>query len=127
METFTWKYHTQSTEYPAGYTAALGNSYQYAVEPTSVDQRLFKLGFPVLVYYTQADGVTLDLTKDPATNLGLLEEFYKTHRMWKTFIYPHPVYGNVNARFSSPLKVPPGTVGGNGAVHNLGIELLEQP
>lgn len=127
METFIWKYHTQSTEYPAGFSVRLGNSYEFAAEPTSVDQRLFKLKFPTMFYFTEANGVTINVTKEPDINMGALEAFYKVHRMWKTFIYPHPVYGNVNVRFRAPLVVPEGVPGGFGSLQGFGIELIEQP
>ena len=127
METFIWMLHTVSTEYPEGFTAKLGNSYEYAAEPTSVDQRLFKLGFKTMRYFTLADGVTIDPTKVPVVNMAALEAFYKIHRMWKTFIYPHVIYGNVNVRFHKPLVIPPGIEGGGGAVQAFTLELIEQP
>ena len=127
MEIFIWKYHTQSTEYPEGFTAKLGNSYTFAAEPSSVDQRLFKLSFPTMFYYMEVDGVTLNLAKLPSINMGALEAFYKVHRQWKSFIYPHPIYGDVVAKFNKPLVVPQGTVAGNGSLQGFGLELLEQP
>lgn len=126
METFIWQYHTFSTEYPEGPTMKLGNSYVYAAEPRSVDQRKFKLGFQTLKYFLNGAG-QIDETAWPAMNMALLDKFYREHRMWKSFIYPHPVYGNLVCRFSAPLSVPEGNMGGGGTVKPFSIELLEQP
>lgn len=127
METFIFKFHTQSTEYPEGFTAKLGNSYQYAAEPSSVDQRLFKLSFETMFYYTGANGVTLSALKFPEINMLVLENFYRFHRMWRSFTYPHPIYGNLVARFNKPLMVPAGVKGGQGSLQAFGLELIEQP
>lgn len=129
METFIWKYHTQSTEYPEGVTIRLGNSYQYAPEPPSVDQRVFKLRFPTMFYFTKwvGNSEVIDDTKEPELNMELLDRFYKTHRMWKTFIYPHPVYGNLEVKFGKALKIPAGIPGGDGALQGFDLELIEQP
>lgn len=127
METFIWNLHTQSTEYPEGFTAKLGNSYEFAAEPTSVDQRVFKLYFKTMRYYTLANGTTIDATQVPVINMAALEAFYKVHRMWKTFLYPHPVYGTVQVKFRKPLMIPQGIEGGGGAVQPFGLEFTEQP
>ena len=133
METFIWNYHTQGTKYQEGVTIRLGNSYQYAPEPPSVDQRIFQLRFATMFYYTRwvtVSGVlteVLDDTRTPELNMLLLEQFYQRHRMWKSFIYPHPVYGNLEVKFNKALNVPPGIIGGDGALQGFDLELLEQP
>lgn len=129
METFTWKYHTQSTEYPDGVTLRLGNSYQYAPEPPSVDQRLIKLRFPTMFYFTKwvAGFEVIDDAKEPTLNMQLLDEFYQRHRMWKSFIYPHPIYGDMTVKFNKALKIPSGIPGGDGALMGFDLEFMEQP
>lgn len=126
MERFIWKYHTQSTEYPDGYTAKLGGGYQYAAEPRGPDQRVFKLKFPTLIYFTNSNG-GINSTFKNEINLASLEAFYNAHKMWLRFIYPHPVYGDVIATFNKGLIIPEGIIGGGGAVTGFGIELLEHP
>lgn len=126
METFIWKFHTMSIEHPEGDTMTLGNSYQYAAEPRSVDQRTFKLGFKTMKYFLNASQ-QIDLNAWPELNMARLYNFYLEHRMWKSFIYPNPTLGNLVCRFKAPLTVPAGLEGGNGAVQSFGIELIEQP
>lgn len=127
MLTFTWMGHTSATEYPdSGFKMKFGNSYEYAEGPTAPDQRRFTLSFPLLKYFVNAAGV-VDATIQPTLNMKALEDFYILHKLWKTFIYPHPVYGNVNVRFQAPLKVPGGIPGGDGALGAFSIELIEQP
>lgn len=62
---------------------------------------------------------------NPRINLAALEAFYNAHKMHKTFIYPHPVYGNVGCKFYSPLKIPEGNKNGMGSVKDFTIELIE--
>lgn len=69
--------------------------------------------------------VDLDLVKNAAYNMGALEAFYNRHKLHKPFIYPHPVYGNIEARFMDPLKIPEGIVGGNGALEDFTLTLIE--
>lgn len=127
MATFIWMNHTFTTEYPeSGFKLQFGNSYTYAEGPTSPDQRIFTLSFPMLKYYTDSGGV-VDATINPTLNMLALENFYLEHKMWKTFVYPHPVRGNLNVRFNKPLKVPAGIPDGGGAVGAFSIELIEVP
>lgn len=126
MKQFNFPYHTQSTEYPeSGTRVQLGNSYVFTAPPSGPDMRRFRLSFPTMVYYVT--GETIDLTKRPQLNLAVLEKFYNDHKMHKSFLYPHPVYGNVECKFFSPLKIPEGLPGGNGAVKDFTIELIEVP
>lgn len=126
LETFSFPYHTQATDYPdSGFRAKLGNSYEFTAPPPAPDQRVFSLSFPLLKYFVSAGAITL-VTR-PEINMAVLEAFYNRHKTYKTFIYPHPVYGNVNVKFSKPLKIPKGTEGADGAIHNIEIELTEQP
>ena len=127
MATFTWMNHGFSTSYPeSGFKVQFGNSYEYAEGPTAPDQRVITLSFPMLKYYVNSSGV-VDATIKPTLNMLALENFYNTHKMWKTFVYPHPVHGNMNVRFRKPLQIPNGILGGDGAVGSFSIELIEQP
>lgn len=68
---------------------------------------------------------SLDKTKQYGINMAALEAFYNEHKLYKPFIYPHPVYGNIEARFMDPLKIPEGIVGGNGALEDFNLTLIE--
>lgn len=68
---------------------------------------------------------SLDLVKNATYNMGALEAFYNRHKLHKPFIYPHPVYGNIEVRFMDPLKIPEGIVGGNGALEDFNLTLIE--
>ncbi len=127
MAIFTFKNHTTATDYPdSGFRAKLGNSYQFSAPPPAPDQREFTLKFALLKWFPNPDG-TMDLTKFPEINLALLDAFYNRHRTWATFVYPHPVYGNLPCKFNKPLKIPAGILGGDGAVKDIEINLIEAP
>lgn len=124
---FDFPYHKVSTSYPDdGYKAKLGNSYNYTAPPPAPSQRVFKLKFKVLKYFTNADG-TINTTTQAQLNLGALEVFYQAHKQHASFSYLHPVYGEVTVKFSKPLEIPEGADGGMGVYENIEVEFTEQP
>jgi hypothetical protein len=128
MEIFEFPLHRVNTKYPANSTqVAFGNSYVWSAEPDAPYQRTFVLKMGGFKYYVAEDG-SIDVTTNVAVNnLGALEAFYQQHQLWQTFIYPHPVYGNLNCKFSLPLEIPDGTPGGDGIVPEFDLTLTEQP
>jgi hypothetical protein len=128
MEIFDFPYHRVSTKYPANSTqVGFGGSYIWSAEPDAPPQRSFTLKIGGFKYYTAGDG-SLDVTTNAAiNNLGTLEAFYQEHQLWKTFIYPHPTYGNLNCKFNQPLEIPDGTPGGDGVVPEFDLTMIEQP
>lgn len=127
LETFAWPYHRCRTEYPeSGFRLRLGGGYTFAAAPDAPDQRVFVLSFPVMYYYLTAAG-ELDRGRTPELNFLLLEEFYQRHRLFKRFLYPHPVWGPRTVRFHQPLKTPDGVVGGGGALEAFEVSLIELP
>lgn len=126
LQTFNFPYHTFRTEYPeSGTRVQLGGSYIFTAPPDGPDLRRITLNFPVMFYYLQSDGVTIDTTTNPTYNMAVLEAFYNTHKMYKSFTYPHPVYGNMTVKFFTPLRTPEGIPGGRGATKDFTIELIE--
>lgn len=127
MDTFNFPYHTFTTEYPeSGVRMQLGNSYVFTAPPESPDQRKFNLTFPAMQYYVPTPG-TVDITTNPTRNAGTLEKFYTDHKLYATFIYPHPVYGDVNVKFNKPLKIPQPVAGGSGVLNPFDVEFIEMP
>lgn len=131
MADFIWSFHTQSTKHPeSGFIAKLGNSYEFASAPSAPDQRTFELSFPTMMIYT-SNGDTwppvFNKTKNVAYNIMALYDHYLEHRTWKTFRYPHPLFGWLNVRYAEPFSLPEGIPGGNGAVRGFTIKLREQP
>lgn len=125
MQTFDFPFHAESTEYPeSGSRIQLGGGYIFSAPPNGPDLRRFRLSFPTMFYYVDSSG-DIDLDERPQLNMAVLEEFYKAHKLYKTFIYPHPKYGDTLVQFHSPLKIPEGIKGGNGALKDITIELVE--
>lgn len=126
MATFDFPYFTYSTENPdSAVRVKMGNSYTYSAPPSAPDQRVFKLKFAAMQYFT-TNGV-IDLVKNPKINLARLEQFYDTHKTHLRFDFNHPVYGPLVCSFSRPISIPHGDPGGNGVVLNIEVELLEHP
>jgi hypothetical protein len=125
MQTFDFPYHTFRTEYPeSGNRVQLGGNYIFTAPPNGPDLRRFTLKFETMVYYVYPDG-SIDEMKNPSINMGKLEAFYNAHKLHRSFLYPHPVYGNLEVKFMSPLKIPEGIKGGNGALNDFEIDLIE--
>ena len=126
MDTFNFPYHLVKTQYPdSGDTMVFGKAYVFTSKPSAPDQRTFILTFPGMKYYFTAGVV--NNTDNPTTNYKVLQEFYEAHRLWATFIYPHPVLGNINVKFGKPLADPDPIPEGNGAQSSFEIQLIEQP
>ena len=125
MKTFDFPYHKFRTEYPeSGNRVQLGGNYIFTAPPNGPDLRRFTLSFETMKYYQEPNG-TISLTKNPKINMAVLEAFYNAHKLHKSFLYPHPVYGNIEVKFMSPLKIPNGIAGGGGALESFEIDLIE--
>jgi hypothetical protein len=130
LPVFDFPYHRVSTTYPeSSIRVRFGRSYQFASKPNAPPERLFKLRFPTMKYYTKWEEgeEVLDTTINPKLNLYVLEQFYQAVELYGTFTYPHPVHGNLTVRFSKPLVLPEGRENGNGASEEFDIELIEVP
>lgn len=124
METFLWSMHRVETHYPTtGFSVQFGNAYRFTAAPDAPDQRTFSLKFTGFKYFSPTD----DTTNANINNMLALEKFYQRHRLHKSFIYPHPVHGNIVCRFAEPLKIPDGIPGGNGVVNGFEVTLVEVP
>lgn len=132
VQRFNFPYHKVKTEYPeSSVRVQFGSNFTFTAKPDSEDMRNFILTFPVMKAFepTENDDGTKspDLSSDPQINIAVLEKFYQDHRLHTTFIYPHPHYGDVKVKFNKPLKIPEGQTGGDGAIKNITVELMEQP
>ena len=126
METFDFPFHLVETEYPFSTTQVqFNNSWTAAIGPTSPDQRTFKLSMTGFKYYGVAGALDLDTT--PQLNMGVIEAFYNVHKQHEMFNYPHAVYGTLTCRFSKPLIIPKGIVGGNGRLEDFELKMVEIP
>lgn len=125
MQTFNFPYHKFRTEYPeSGNRVQLGGNYVFTAPPNGPDLRRITLSFPTMKYYL--NGLNqIDLTANPQINMAVLEKFYNDHKLHKSFTYPHPIYGNMEVKFFSPLKIPDGITNGGGAIEDFEIELIE--
>lgn len=126
MDTFNFPMHSFETVYPESSTKiTFGGGYEFASAPKAPDQVKYKLHFATMVYFTNPNG-SVNRLLNPTYNIATLEDFYKEHRMFKKFIYPHPADGNLTVRFAKPLsfKQKPG---GLGTIEPFTIDLILQP
>jgi hypothetical protein len=127
LEDFDFPYHTFETVNPeTGFRGKFGGSYLFTATPDSPDQRMFKLGFQAMQFFTDSDG-SLNSATEPAINMKRLIDFYQTHKLHKSFNYNHPVYGIVEVKFNKPLPEPKGAGFGYGVVEAFEVELVEIP
>ena len=127
METFDFPYHTVRTTYPqTGTSMELGRGYQFTAPPPGPYQRVFTLSFPALKYYTDENDQAVS-NIEPKTNMLRFIEFYHEHLLHKSFLYNHPVWGEVEVKFARPFDEPAPIPGGDGATNSFEIALIEQP
>jgi len=127
LELFDFPYHRVETENPeSGTRIQLGGSYVFTAPPSDPDQRIFTLTFPLMKFFTDADGL-IDADISTQYNMKKLIDFYHEHKLYKTFQYQHPVHGLLEVQFYKPLKEPEGIPNGNGVTKEFSIQLLEIP
>jgi hypothetical protein len=127
-QTFNFPYHKVRTEYPESTTnIQFGKNWVFPIKPNAPDQRTFVLTMRGMQYFLNGVDPLPDPTIVPERNAKALSNFYETHQQWDTFIYPHPVYGNITCRFKNPLRLPEGIDGGTGLLPEFEIVLIEEP
>lgn len=126
LKTFNFPMHVVETRYPQSSNAiSFGGGYEFVSKPNAPDQVRYILHFELMKYHLNANG-TANRTINPTWNIATLEDFYREHRLYEKFIYPHLIEGNLNVRFGTPLTFKP-IKGGGGAVEPFTIELVLQP
>lgn len=132
LKTFDFLISNWELVYPEeGLSVQYGNSYVFSSSPSSPSQRTFKLAMTSIQYFLNGDGSVYagdSLVDDPIhymRNARRLEDFYIEHKRHKSFILPHPVYGDVTCRFSKPFTLP--KLIGNGVLTSFDLEMMEQP
>jgi len=92
------------------------NGWEFTARPSVPYRRKFRLKLAGLKWRLNAAGTALDVTTDPTMNAGRLASFYRDHRTWNTFLYPHEYLGTILCRFATPLEIPLGTQNSGGTV-----------
>ena len=128
METFPFIFHTPTHVYPKGDSFKFGRGYEHSAAPQDPLQRRFTLSFKTIVWFRNEAG-EFDATIEPEINALNLDQFYARHRTHKSFLYNHPVFGQLICKFASdvPLEMPKGIEGGSGATESFDLVLVEQP
>lgn len=122
---FNYPMHTFETRYPeSSAKLQFGRGYEFASKPKGPDQVTYLLSFAAMKFFTT--GGVVNRTINPTINIAHLEDFYRQHRLYEKFIYPHPSDGNVTVRFKSPLTFKQ-MFGGLGTVEPFSVELTTQP
>lgn len=126
MQTYNFPTYSFETVYPESSTKiTFGKGYEFASAPSAPDQVGYKLHYESMAYFINPNG-SVNRTVEAKINIAALEDFYKEHRLFKKFIFPHPAEGNLTVRFAKPLvfKQKPG---GLGTIEPFTIELILQP
>lgn len=122
---FDFPYHLREHQYISLSTVVpLGGSYSYRVSPTSPEQRTFTLIFKTMQFLLDSAGL-IDISSNAQLNAGRLLAFYNQYKLHRTFIYPHPDFGNIRVRFNKPLRFPEGLTNGRGYLPSFEVELIE--
>lgn len=126
MKVFDFSVHVVSHSYPQrGTQVQLGGNWTFSTEPRGPVMRTFTLRFDLMRWFK--NGSVFSSTIEPTLNLLRLDEFYREHELFKDFIYPHELYGNIVVKFAQPLVIPEAKKDSHGAVLGLTVTLIEQP
>ncbi len=127
LELFDFPFHSFETQNPeSGFRGQFGGSYVFTSPPIDPDQRIFKLTFAAMQYFTDQND-DIDNSVNPRYNMKTLTDFYIDHKLHKSLQYYHPVHGTLEVKFNKPLVEPKGKKGGTGVVENVQVELIEIP
>lgn len=99
------------------------NGWDYTPNPVLPYRRTFRVTLHGLRWYL--DGNQLDLSSNQKYNAGLLEVFYRDHRLHKPFYYQHEYLGSLELRFKSPVSVPKAAADSGGLLEALEITMVE--
>lgn len=128
METFTFEFYTiRPDTYRTNDTFTMGKGHEFSVKPLLPIQRRFVLEFEEGLKWCQDGSGAFVNSVTPTRNILKLIEFYEAHEMWKRFVLPHPIYGNLTVRFAEPLATPKARRGGSGWTEGFELKMIEQP
>lgn len=122
LKRFIWANHTFGTKYnePFTHASVKSNSSQTYLFAESIRPvRSLELDFQTLVY-AGAEAINCP----DALNYAKLQAFYLEHGLYKPFIYPHPVYGDMKVRFARPIVLPKKNPNSK-TIQSLSITLME--
>lgn len=126
MATFNFPYHTLGVKYPESSTQVnFGRGYMFASKPKGPDQVTYILRFRGMKFFQNTNG-SFNKSLYPNLNMALLEDFYNQHKLYETFVYPHPALGNINVKFAKPLEYNI-KEDGHGITESFTVELISQP
>lgn len=95
--------HVAVEKAPEDSSVVTFNGWEFTARPAVPYQRRFILKMNGM--YWRLSGGALDIVTEPTTNVGTLLAFWRTHRRWKSFTYPHEYLGNLDCRFAAPVEV----------------------
>lgn len=99
------------------------NGWDFTARPVVPYRPKFKVTLDGLYWYV-SEGL-LDVTTDAQHNAGRLLNFYKEHRLWKTFTYNHEYYGEIVCRFDVPVILPKALPDSGGLLPSVEITLIQ--
>lgn len=127
FELFPFPNFSSSGEFPEeGFRIHFGDSYVYTAPSGGPSQRTFTVKFKTMRMVLFPNG-QIDSGSDPENNFGALYEFYLRHKLHKSFVFPHPFFGDMVVKFHKPLQIPEGIKDGNGWTNPFQIDLVEIP
>lgn len=127
-ERFIWENHNFGTKYVEPFTHAivgLEGTQSFVPYTAKKPVRNLSLDFPLLLLHDAEKAKLSGINYRPELDFNKLKEFYIRHKSFKSFIYEHPVYGDMLVRFSKPLVLPKKMSGGQGVVEGFTLELQE--
>lgn len=123
LDRFVWDKFNFGTSYnePFGQINLKNTSSQpYVYAQSTKPIRIIELEFSTMIY---TGGEPNNCPKN--INFNALMAFYVKHGCHSSFLFDHPVYGDMVVRFSKPIIMPKKNPGGSGTTQSFSITLVE--
>ena len=121
--------HKVKAEYLSnGFTVNFGGGYSFDTDGSYPPLKKFTLTFTGYQFYTkEVNGIeVVDREKNAnINNMAALEDFYRAHLSYQTFVYNSPQFGKTYVRFAEPLVIPKGISSGHGVLEDFDVVLKE--
>lgn len=101
------------------------NGWAYSPAPVLPFRPSFTVTLEGLRWYLNTGGTALDVATDAEHNAGRLENFYRAHRLHKSFTFNHEYLGDIEARFASPVSVPKAQKDSGGLIEEFTVTIIQ--
>lgn len=100
------------------------NGWDFTSKSVIPYRRKFSMRLHGIRWILNGDANALDIITNPTLNAGRLAKFYRDHRTYEPFNFPHEYLGTILVRFHAPVTIPVGLPNSFGLVEPFDVMLI---